>query len=81
MRVPQAAQRAHHAVAVTDVRRVRITLDVGVRVVLAMVGDPVDDRPWTDSMPRYAKTYRVSLCVWKARWVSIRWKPTVTPNR
>ena len=45
VRVPEAAQRAHHAVAVTDVRRVRIALDVGVRVVLAMVGDPVDDGP------------------------------------
>ena len=36
--------------------------------------------PWTDSMPKYAKTYRVNLCVWNARWVSMRWKPTVTPN-
>ena len=45
VRVPEAAQRAHDAVAVTDVRGVRIALDVGVRVVLAVVGDPVDDRP------------------------------------
>ena len=45
VRVPEAAQRAHDAVAVADVRRVRIALDVGVGVVLAMVGDPVDDGP------------------------------------
>ena len=38
--VPEAAQTA----AVADVRAVRVALDVGVRVVLAVVGDPVEDR-------------------------------------
>ena len=44
VRVEQAAQRAAHAAAVTDVRAVRVALLVGVRVVLAVVGDPRDDR-------------------------------------
>ena len=38
--VPQAAQAA----AVSDVRAVRVALLVGVRVVLAVVGDPIQHR-------------------------------------
>src|SRR6185295_2156527 len=44
VRPPQALECAHHAVAVADVGRVRVALLVGVRVVLAVVGDPADDR-------------------------------------
>ena len=40
MGMPQSAQAA----AVADVRAVRIALLVGVGVVLAVVGDPVEDR-------------------------------------
>ena len=43
VRVPEALQRAHGTAVLADVRRVRIALDVGVGVVLAVVGDPVDD--------------------------------------
>ena len=43
MRVPEAAQRAADAGALAGVRAVRVALLVGVRVVLAVVGDPVDD--------------------------------------
>ncbi len=42
--VPEAAQDPDHAVAVSDVGAVRVALDVGVRVVLAVVGDPGDHR-------------------------------------
>jgi len=42
--VQQAADRAEDAGAAADVRAVRVALLVGVRVVLAVVGDPVDDR-------------------------------------
>jgi hypothetical protein len=45
VRVPQTAQDAHRPVAVTHVRAVRIPLVVGVRVVLAVVCDPVQQRP------------------------------------
>jgi hypothetical protein len=38
--MPEPAQSA----AVADVRRMRIALFVGVRVVLAVVGDPVNYR-------------------------------------
>ncbi len=41
MRVPEASQPA----AVPDVGAVRVALLVGVSVVLAMVGDPVEHRP------------------------------------
>ena len=44
VRVPEAAQHAADAVAVADVRAVRVALDVGVGVVLAVVGDPGDHR-------------------------------------
>jgi len=60
-------------------RAVRVALDVGVRVVLAMVGDPVEHRPCTDSEPRIAKVRSSHAYVWNARWVSMRWKPKVTP--
>ena len=42
--VREAAQRAAPAVAVVDVRRVRIARHVGEGVVLAVVGDPGDHR-------------------------------------
>jgi hypothetical protein len=42
--VQQAAQGPGDARAPPDVRAVRVALLVGVRVVLAVVGDPVDDR-------------------------------------
>jgi hypothetical protein len=44
VRVPEAAQRPGHAVAVPDVGRVRVALLIGVGVVLAVIGDPVDHR-------------------------------------
>ena len=44
VRVPEPVQRAQEAVAVADVRGVRVALLVGVGVVLAVVGDPRDDR-------------------------------------
>ena len=44
MGVPEAAQDAADAVAVADVRAVRVALLVGVGVVLAVVGHPADDR-------------------------------------
>jgi hypothetical protein len=44
VRVGEAAQRAAQAVAVVDVRAVRIALEVGERMVLAVVGDPRGDR-------------------------------------
>jgi hypothetical protein len=47
-------------------RAVRIAVLVGERVVLAMVGDPGDDR-----------TLDLAL---KLRWVKWRWKPTVIPT-
>ena len=50
VRVPEAAQTA----AVTDVRAVRVALLVGVRVVLAVVGDPVEHRALDRSEPRTA---------------------------
>ena len=36
--------------------------------------------PWTDVEPAIANAYSSRLCIWKARCVSRRWKPTVTPN-
>jgi hypothetical protein len=45
VRVQQPAQGAAPAVAVVDVRAVRVALLVGERVVLAMVGDPRDHGP------------------------------------
>ncbi len=45
MGVEEAAQGAAEAVAVVDVGAVRIALFVGEGVVLAVVGDPGDDRP------------------------------------
>ncbi len=45
MRVQQPAQRPAPALPVIDVRAVRIARLVGEGVVLAMVGDPADDRP------------------------------------
>ena len=42
MGVPEALQHSHHTLAVADVRAVRVALDVGVGVVLAVVGDPGD---------------------------------------
>ena len=44
VRVPQAAKDPGRAVAVPDVRAVRIALLVSVRVVLAMVGNPAHHR-------------------------------------
>ena len=44
VRVPEAGDRALDAAAV-PVRRVRVAVLVGVRVVLAVVGDPRHDRP------------------------------------
>ncbi len=44
VRVPEPVQRAQEAVAVADVRGVRVALLVGVGVVLAVVGDPGDHR-------------------------------------
>ena len=44
VRVDEAAQRAERAVAVADVRRVRIAGLVGHGVVLAVVGDPLGER-------------------------------------
>ena len=44
VRVPEALQRAHGAAVLADVRGVRVALLVGVRVVLAVIRDPVDDR-------------------------------------
>ena len=44
MSVGQAAQRAAPAAGVTDVRAVRVAVLVGEGVVLAVVGDPFDDR-------------------------------------
>ena len=43
--VPQAGQRPAQAPAGAHVRAVRVALLVGERVVLAVVGDPVDHRP------------------------------------
>ena len=62
------------------VRAVRIPLVVGVRVVLAVVCDPVQQRPWTAIEPNTANAYSTGLGAWKERCVSIRWKPMVTPN-
>ena len=42
--MPQPGQHTAHAVAVADVGAVRVALFVGVRVVLAMVGDPGNHR-------------------------------------
>src|SRR3954447_16682601 len=36
--------------------------------------------PCTAIDPRTAKRYSTGLEVWKARWVSMRWKPIVTPK-
>ena len=44
VRVQQPAQRAAQPVPVVDVRRVRVALLVGERMVLAVVGDPGDHR-------------------------------------
>jgi hypothetical protein len=44
VRVPEAADRAGEALAGVRMGRVRIALRVGVGVVLAVVGDPLDDR-------------------------------------
>ena len=44
VRVDEALRRAPRAVAVADVRRVRVARLVRERVVLAMVGDPLDER-------------------------------------
>ena len=43
VRMPEPAHDAHQPRAAADVRRMRVALDVGVRVVLAMVGDPLAD--------------------------------------
>ena len=45
VRVDEAAHRAGRAVAVADVRGVRVAGLVGEGVVLAMVGDPLRERP------------------------------------
>jgi hypothetical protein len=66
VRVPEAGDRALEPAAVA-VRGVRVALLVGVRVVLAA------------SEPRIASVYSTGLNVWNDRWVSSRWKPSVTP--
>jgi hypothetical protein len=44
VRVQQPAQRTAPAMAVVDVRTVRVALPIGERMMLAMVGHPRDDR-------------------------------------
>ena len=80
MGVPEAAQRRAPALAVADVRAVRVALLVGVGVVLAMVGDPLDRRSFDAMQPRIVNSARSAGVVSKARWVSRRWKPTVMPR-
>ena len=75
----QSRQDADHALTVPDVRAVRVALDVGVGVVLAVFGDPGDHRALHGHRAEPAKTYSVGLWVRKERWVSIRWEPTVIP--
>ena len=57
MGVQEAAHGAADVLPRADVRGVRIALLVGVGVVLAVVGDPVDDRPLTAIEPAAAKKY------------------------
>ena len=76
MGVPEAAESA----AVTDMRAVGVAVAVGVGVMLAVVGNPVEHRalrPTTS--PSTANTRSSHGYVWNDRWVSSRWKPTVTP--
>ena len=65
-----------------DVGAVRIALLVGVRVVLAVIGDPADH----GSLDGHRAEAREDVlepasATWKERWVRSRWKPTVTPER
>ena len=69
VRVPQAGQPA----AVPDVRAVGIALLVGERVMLAVVGDPGDDRALHRHRAGDGEQVLDRLAVWNARWVSMRW--------
>ena len=61
-------------------RAVRVALAVGEGVVLEVVGGPVDRPPCIAIEPRIRKTACTDGRVSKLRWVSSRWKPTVTPS-
>ena len=79
--VEEAAQRAAPADAVVDVRAVRVALLVGERVVLAVVGDPGDDRALDRRRAEDGEQRRAPAgFVLKLRWVKRRWKPTVMPS-
>ena len=77
-----ACQRPRSARArLADVRAVRVAVDVGVGVVLAVVGDPVVER----ALDRHRAGDReraldVRACAANDRWVNRRWKPTVMPK-
>ena len=80
VRVPEALDRALEAAAVA-VRRVRIALPVGVRVVHAVVGHPRDDRALHGHRADDREQVLHRLVGRERRGgVSMRWKPTVTPK-
>jgi len=58
---------------VPDVRAVRVARLVGVGVVLAMVGDPVQRAASIAMLPMIANRYSMGRYVWNDRCVSIRW--------
>ena len=61
-------------------RGVRIALLVGVRVVLAVVGDPVEHRALHRHRAEHGEGVLEPVRLWKERCVSSRWKPTVMPK-
>jgi len=53
MGVPEAREHAAHAITMTDVWAVRVSLLVGVSVVLSVVGDPADHRALDAHRPEH----------------------------
>lgn len=65
----EAAQRAAQAVAVVDVRAVRVADLVGEGMVLTVIGDPGGDRALDRRLPRIASVPRTTRLVLNARCV------------
>ena len=81
MRVPEPEHVLGERVAVPGVRGVRVAGPVGERVVLAVVGDPLGERPLHRHASRGSpSSARSGALVSKLLCVKSRWKPTVIPE-